>query len=141
MAGGLGVLVAGGLLLGDGLRRVVERVGVSDTVLGNTAVAAAVEAEEVARPLAAARRGRGDLALANVAGTVAHFAALNAGIIALVKPLPLKGPSLWLHLPAASASALVFSLVVWRLGGIGRRAGGVLVALYASYVTAAVLAG
>src|SRR4051794_3802080 len=90
MAGGLALLGVGGAVLGDGLRRVVERVGVSDTVLGNTAVAAAVEAEEIGRPLAAARRGRGDLALANVTGTIVHFAALNAGVIALVRPLDLN---------------------------------------------------
>jgi cation:H+ antiporter len=141
MAGGLGLLVAGGALLGDGLRRVVERLGVSDTVLGNTAVAAAVEAEEIGRPMAAARRGRGDLALANVSGTIVHFASLNAGIIALVKPLPLSGPSLWLHLPAAAVAATLFSIVAWLRGGLGRVEGAILVALYAGYVGAAIVAG
>jgi cation:H+ antiporter len=141
LAGGLAVLSAGGALLGDGLRRVVDRFGVSDTVLGNTAVAAAVEAEEIGRPLAAARRGRGDLALANVTGTIVHFAALNAGIIALVKPLDLDGATRWLHLPAAAAASALFSLVAWRAGGIGRRLGGVFLALYAAYVVAAVIAG
>jgi cation:H+ antiporter len=141
MVAGLAVLTAGGALLGDGLRRVVDRVGVSDTVLGNTAIAAAVEAEEVARPLAAARRGRGDLALANVCGTVVHFAALNAGLIALVKPLALDGPSRWLHLPAAAGAALLFSLLVWRGGGLGRREGAFLLGIYACYVTGAIVAG
>ena len=119
----------------------VDRLGVSDRVLGNTAVAAAVEAEEIGRPFAAARRGRGDLALANVAGTIVHFAALNAGIIALVKPLPLEGPSRWLHLPAAAAATLVFAGIAWRGGGLGRRAGSFLVLLYALYVAGAIIAG
>jgi cation:H+ antiporter len=141
MAAGLAVLTAGGALLGDGLRRVVERLGVSDRVLGNTAIAAAVEAEEIGRPLAAARRGRGDLALANVAGTIVHFTTLNAGVIALVKPLPLEGPSRWLHLPVASASAIVLAVIVWRLGGLSRRAGALLLGLYAAYVAGAIAAG
>jgi cation:H+ antiporter len=57
LIGGLAVLTAGGELLAEGIRGVVERLGVSQTVLGNTAVAASVEAEEVARwrrPAAAA---------------------------------------------------------------------------------------
>jgi cation:H+ antiporter len=141
MVGGLGLLAAGGALLGDALRRVVERIGVSDTVLGNTAIAAAVEAEEIGRPMAAARRGRGDLALANVTGTIVHFAALNAGIIALVKPLPLAGATRWLHLPTAAAATLLLCLIAWRRGGVGRPEGAVLVGLYAAYVTAAIVAG
>ena len=141
MAGGLVVLSAGGTLLGNGLRHVVDRLGVSDTVLGNTAVVAAVEAEEIARPYAAARRGRGDLGLANVTGTIVHFAALNAGIIALVKPLPLNGPSLWLHLPVAAGSAILFSGVAWRRGGLGRAEGAFLLGIWLLYVAAAIIAG
>jgi cation:H+ antiporter len=141
MAGGLALLTAGGALLGDGLRRVVDRFGVSDTVLGNTAIAAAVEAEEIGRPLAAARRGRGDLALANAAGTIVHFAALNAGIIALVEPLDLDGPTRWLHLPTAAVASALFTLVVWRAGGISRRLGAAFLVLYAAYVAAAIVAG
>jgi cation:H+ antiporter len=116
-------------------------VGVSDTVLGNTAVAAAVEAEEIGRPLAAARRGRGDLALANVTGTIVHFAALNAGVIALVRPLDLDTATRHLHMPAAAGAALLLSLVAWRRGGIGRPEGAFLLVLYACYVAAAILAG
>ena len=141
IVGGLVLLGAGGALLGDGLRRVVDRFGVSDTVLGNTAIAAAVEAEEIGRPIAAARRGRGDLALANVTGTIVHFAALNAGIIALVRPLDLDGPTRWLHLPAAAGSAALLSLLAWRERGIGRTLGVALLVLYGTYVAGTILAG
>jgi len=141
MIAGLGVLTAGGALLGESLRRVVEHVGVSDTVLGNTVVAAAVEAEEIARPVVAARQGRGDLGLANVAGTIVHFVAFNAGVIALVKPLPLEGPSLWLHLPVAAGAAGLFSLIAWKRGGLGRTEGVFLLCLYAGYVAGAIFAG
>jgi Ca2+/Na+ antiporter len=48
---------------------------VSATLLGNTAVAASVEAEELARVALPARRGRANVALANVLGTVVHFIA------------------------------------------------------------------
>src|SRR2546421_3609012 len=37
LGGGLAVLTGGGILLSDGLRRAVTQLGVSDTLLGNTA--------------------------------------------------------------------------------------------------------
>jgi cation:H+ antiporter len=136
---GLALLTAAGEMLGEGLRRVVSRFGVSETLLGNTAIAASVEAEEVARVAVPAQRGRGDIALGNIVGTIVHFIAFNAGVIALVRPLDLDSASRWLHLPVAVASPvfLVF-LLAWR-GRLGRAAGALLVGLYAAYVTAAVI--
>ena len=43
------MLSAGGGVLAEGIRGVVDRLGVSQTLLGNTVVAASVEGEEVAR--------------------------------------------------------------------------------------------
>jgi cation:H+ antiporter len=138
MLAGLGVLTGGGVVLGDGLRRVVSDLGVSQTLLGNTAIAAGVEAEEVGRVAVPARRGRGDVAIANVAGTIVHFAAFNAGVIALVRPLPLDSASLHLHLPVAAGATLVLCAALLLGRGIGRRTGAALVALYAGYVAAAI---
>jgi cation:H+ antiporter len=139
LAGGLVLLGAGGEALGEGLRRVAERAGVSATLLGNTVVAASVEAEEVARVAVPARRGRGELALANVAGTIVHFIAFNAAVIALVRPIELDHDTRVLHLPAAVAATALFCAVAALGRGIGRRTGVALLALYAAYVVAAVL--
>jgi hypothetical protein len=49
---------------------------------------ATVEAEELARVAVPARRGRPELALGNIAGTIVHFATLNAGLMALVNRSP-----------------------------------------------------
>ena len=81
-----------------------DRLGVSDTLLGNTAIAASVEAEEVERVAVPTKRGKPELALGNIAGTIVHFFAFNAGVIALVKPLSLDSATLDLHLPVAGAS-------------------------------------
>jgi cation:H+ antiporter len=136
---GLALLTAAGEMLGEGLRRVISRFGVSETLLGNTAIAASVEAEEVARVAFPAQRGRGDIALGNIVGTIVHFIAFNAGVIALVRPLDLDSASRWLHLPVAAASPvfLVF-LLAWR-GSLGRAAGALLVGLYVAYVAVAVI--
>jgi cation:H+ antiporter len=136
---GLALLTAAGEMLGEGLRRVVSRFGVSETLLGNTAIAASVEAEEVARVAVPARRGRGDIALGNIVGTIVHFVAFNAGVIALVHPLELDSASRWLHLPVAAASPVfLVCLLAWR-GSLGRAAGTLLLVVYVGYVIAAVI--
>jgi cation:H+ antiporter len=139
---GLGLLTAGGELLGEGMRRTVSRLGISEALLGNTAVAASVEAEEVARVAVPARRGRGDVAIANLVGTAVHFLSLNAGVIALVRPLELAPVSRSVHLPAAVGGTVLLAVLAAAQSGVGRLAGAVLLALYGGYLAAAVaLAG
>ncbi len=141
LIGGLGLLAVGGDLLGRGLRDVIARFDVSGTLLGNTVVAASVEGEEVARVVVPARRARGDVALANVLGTIVHFVCLNAGVIALVKPLRLDADTLHLHLPVAAASPAVACALIASRGGLGRAEGALLLTLYAAYVATAVAVG
>jgi len=141
LVGGIALLGIGGEALGEGVRRVVERLGVSQTLLGNTVIAAGVEGEEIARIAVPARRGRGDIALGNVVGTIVHFVALNSGVIALVKPLELDGDTLHLHLPAAVASTATLCTVLIIRRGIGRAGGAALLALYAAYLGASVAVG
>jgi cation:H+ antiporter len=141
LLGGLAALTVGGDLLGDSLRRVVTGLGVSPTVLGNTAIAAGVEAEELGRVAVPARRGRPELALGNLAGTIVHFISLNAGVIALVKPLPLDHATLVLHMPVAVASTLLLCALLGIRRRLGRIEGVGLAALYAVYVVAAIVAG
>jgi cation:H+ antiporter len=138
LLGGLGLLTVGGEFLGEGIRRVVERFGVSEALLGNTVIAASVEAEEVARVVAPGRRGRGDVALGNVLGTIVHFVAFNAGVIALVKPLELGDETLRFYLPAAVAATAIFAVVAAVRPRLGRLEGAALLAAYVAYLAAAV---
>ena len=135
---GLGVLTGGGWLLGDGLRTVVRHLGISQNLLGNTALAATVEAEELARVAVPARRGRPELALGNIVGTIIHFAALNAGIIALVKPLTLDHDTTSFYLPAAAASPPILAALLLARRRLGRVEGAALLALYAAYLVNAI---
>ena len=135
---GLSVLSGGGWLLGEGLRTVVRHLGVSQALLGNTALAATVESEELARVAVPTRRGRPELALGNLAGTIIHFAALNAGGIALVKPLSLGDQTTGFYLPAAAASAAILAALLATRRTLGRIEGAALVSLYVIFVVAAV---
>lgn len=129
------------LWLAHGIRRPAQAFGVSATLLGNTVVAASVELEEVARVAVPSRRGRGGLAVANLLGTVIHFAALNAGLIALIKPLTLDASSRALHLPVCVAATLLLCLMLKLRGGIGRWEGAMLLAAYVLYLALAVAFG
>jgi len=138
MLAGLAVLSGGGVVLGEGIRRVVEGLGVSESLFGNAALAPATEAEEVGRVAVPTRHGRGDVALGNVLGTIVHFAAFNAGVIALVRPIELDSPTRDYYLPMAALSVLVLTAAIGRRG-LSRRDGVVLLAAYAAYVATAIL--
>jgi len=135
---GLGLLAVGGQIFGEGIARVLARFDISESLLGNVPIAAAVEAEEVARVAVPARRGRGDIALGGIFGTVIHFAAFNAGVICLVRPIELDAASHDLYLPMTAGSVLLLVACVATRGGIGRPAGALLLAVYAVYVAAAI---
>jgi cation:H+ antiporter len=138
LLGGLAVLTGGGWLLGEGLRNVVRHVGISQTLIGNTALAATVEAEELARVAVPARRGRPELALGNIAGTIVHFAAFNAGVIALVKPLALDHDTTRLYLPAAAVSPAILAGLLLARRRLGRVEGAGLIAVYGAYLAVAI---
>lgn len=137
LLGGFAAMTVGGELLGSGLHGVVSRFGISSTLLGNTALAALTEAEEIGRVAVPARRGRPDVAVANIGGTAIHFLTLNAGILAVALPLPLNDATMRLHLPVAVAAPALYSLILISRGGLGRREGVLLIALYGAYVAAA----
>jgi cation:H+ antiporter len=138
LVGGLALLTVGGDVLGGAIRGVVAYLRVPQSLLGNTAVAASIEAEELGRVAVPAKRGRSDVALANLIGTIVHFIALNAGVIALVRPIELSGVTLMLHLPVAVGSTLLLcALVAWR-SRLGRATGFSLLGAYAAYVAVAI---
>ena len=137
LLGGFAAMTVGGELLGNGLHGVVTRFGVSSTLLGNTAIAAFTEAEEIGRVAVPARRGHPDVAVANIGGTAIHFLTLNAGILAVALPLPLDDATMRLHLPVAVAAHALYCLILVLRRGLGRREGVLLTALYVVYIAAA----
>lgn len=138
LLGGLAAMTVGGELLGNGLHGIVSRFGVSSTLLGNTAIAALTEVEEIGRVAVPARRGRPDMAAANIGGTAIHFLTLNAGILAVVLPLRLDNATMHLHLPVAVVAPALYCLILVLRGGLGRREGVLLAAFYAAYLVVSV---
>jgi len=87
----------------------------------------------VARELPAALKGRPDITFGNVLGSVLAFFLFNAGIIALVRPVPVSDTVLQFFLPVGLATVVFISSVMLRRT-VPRWAGAVLVLLYLLFV-------
>lgn len=128
----LGAITLGSELIVEASATLTATMGLSDTVFGMTLLALLVSIEELARELPAALKGRADIALGNVVGSVLAFFLFNAGVIALVRPVPVGPDTLHFYLPLTLATAVVIALVL-RTRALPRWAGAVLVALYVAF--------
>jgi cation:H+ antiporter len=129
-------IVVGSELLVSGAQTLLTRFGISDLPFGMTILAFLVSIEELERELPAARQGRPDISFGNVLGSILAFFLCNAGIIALVRPLPVDRAVLTFYLPLAFITiALVSGVMLTKR--VPRWAGGVLVLCYAVFVVGA----
>ncbi|MCB9604066.1 MAG: calcium/sodium antiporter [Sandaracinus sp.] len=85
---GVGLLAGGSTALVHGAVGIASALGVSDAVIGLTVVAAGTSSPELVTSLVAARRGRDDVAVANVLGSNVFNVLGIAGLTAVVHPLP-----------------------------------------------------
>lgn len=129
LAASLVGVIVGSELLVTGSEQVIVRFGLSETVFGMTVLALLVSIEELARELPAARRGRPDISYGNVAGSILAFFLCNAGIIALIRPVPVSREVLAFYLPLTVLTVLAISFFMLRKR-ISRPAGIVLIVLY-----------
>jgi cation:H+ antiporter len=129
-------IVVGSELLVSGAQTLLTRFGIADLPFGMTILAFLVSIEELERELPAARQGRPDISFGNVLGSILAFFLCNAGIIALVRPLPVDRTVLTFYLPLAFITTAVVSGVMLTKR-VPRWAGGVLILLYAVFVVGA----
>lgn len=130
-------LLIGAELLVQGTERIVDALGVSETLFGLLVVGAAVSLEEVLLEALPAYRGFPELAVGNALGTMLFLLTASLGLIVLIHPLSVPDQVRDFHAPAlAAATALCLALLA--RGGLGRPAGTLLVAAYVAYVALAV---
>jgi cation:H+ antiporter len=134
MLGGLALIIAGAELLVRGAKGIIQGFGITDTLLGMVFVAAAVSFEEVARMVVPAYRGRPEISVGNILGTVLFFVLFNAGLIALISPLRIDASIVSFHFPAMMVVLAAASAFMLR-GRITRLNGAALMALYGLYLT------
>ena len=143
LAAGLGLLVVGSQVLVWGATTSARALGVSETVIGLTIVAAGTSMPELVTSLVAAYRGKADLAIGNVVGSNLLNQLLILGACALasggqgvgVDPVIVNR-----DLPIMVATTFACLPIFWTQGVISRLEGGLLFGLYVLYLAEQVLA-
>lgn len=132
-------LVAGAELLVLGTDRLVDGLGIAATFFGLVVVAIAVSLEELVLEMLPAYRGAPEISVGNALGTTLFMLTGSLGVVALVRPFAVPEPVRDVHLPALALAFLAAAGLLAR-GGIGRRGGAALIALYPAYVAVAAVA-
>lgn len=131
---GLVALPVGAHLLVLGATDIARLMGISEAVIGLTLVAVGTSLPEMAASVAAAARGRADLALGNVVGSNIFNILAILGITAVIAPLPVPPQMLHLDLWVMLGTALLLAPFLLRDIPITRTVGAAFVGLYAIYV-------
>ena len=142
LAAGLGLLVAGSQVLVKGAIAAATALGVSETVIGLTIVAAGTSMPELVTSLVAAYRGKADLAIGNVVGSNLLNQVVILGLCAVVsggRGLGVDPVMVSRDLPIMVATTLACLPIFWTRGVITRLEGVLLVLLYVLYLAEQVL--
>lgn len=111
LALGVGLLVAGSVLLVDGASVAAARLRVPPLVIGLTIVAFGTSTPELVVSVIASAAGSSAVALGNVVGSNIFNVLAIIGIAALVRPLPVRRSTTWNELPLALLAALTLVVV------------------------------
>lgn len=131
------LLAVAGMTIGSefavrGARDLLVAFGVSGLAFGATVMSFVASLEELFLTVEPIRQGQPHLGVGNVVGSLLFFVTANAGLIALVRPIPIDGAVLTVHWPFLLLSlALVVGLLA--RGRVGRPGGVLLLAVYAAY--------
>ncbi|MFN3597517.1 MAG: calcium/sodium antiporter [Rubricoccaceae bacterium] len=138
---GLGALVVGARWLVAGAVAFAEALGVSETVIGLTIVAAGTSLPEVVTSVVASVRGARDIAVGNVVGSNLFNLMGVLGLAGVLAPdgVTVAEGVLTFDLPVMLAVAVACLPVFFTGGTISRGEGAVLLGYYVAYTAYAVL--
>ena len=132
---GIAGLFFGGKLIVDSATQIAQSLGVSDSIIGLTIVALGTSLPELVTSAVAAYKGNADIAVGNVLGSNIFNIFMVLGVSSLIKPLPFYPQANDDILMTCVASVLLFVFVVAGPGRqIGRKRGGLFVAIYVAYL-------
>ena len=140
LVGGVVGLPLGAHFLVEGARVVALGFGLSEAVIGLTLVAVGTSLPELAATVAAAVRGRADVAMGNVIGSNLFNILLIVGATSVISPIPVEPRFFMMDFPVMAAALVpLWMLLYWRKP-IDRRIGALFVAAYAAYAAVALAA-
>lgn len=131
---GVGALVVGGRLLVEGAIALARLAGLTERVIGLTIVAGGTGAPELATSLIAAYRKRTDVAVANMIGSNIFNVLGILGVTALITPIPVAPALVRSDMWWMIGTALLMLPVLRSQARISRAEGGVLLAVYLTYL-------
>ena len=135
---GVVLIVVGGDLTVDNAVNIAHTIGMSERIVGLTIVAAGTSLPELITSLVACKKGQTDIAIGTVIGSNIFNILFVLGITGVVMPLAID-PSLVLDVVILTAGSLAFIVFVGTGQRVVRAEGFVMVAIYAVYMTSAVL--
>lgn len=132
--GGLAALVYGGDIFVDSASSLALAMGISETVIGLTIVAAGTSMPELATSVTAAIKGKTEIAIGNVIGSNIFNIFAILGITATICPLPFQGIGM-VDMFTLVGSAFIFWLTGWVIKErtITRTEGAFMVACFIAY--------
>ena len=140
LAIGIVLLLTGGELLVRGAISLARTFGMTERLIGLTVVAAGTGAPEVATSIVAARKGQSEIALGNVIGSNIFNILGILGIAALITPLAIAPAILDSDLWWMLGITFVLFPMMWSRMVVSRMQGGLLLAIYGTYVALLALA-
>jgi cation:H+ antiporter len=131
---GLALLVGGAQVFVGAALDIAGWLKISDRFVGLTVIALGTSAPELITTAVSSFRGEGDIAIGNVVGSNILNVALVLGFTAVLHPVVLHDPGVWIDLGVASAAALLLVPLCLLLGRIGRPLGALLIVVYVGYL-------
>ena len=134
--GGLTGLIFGGQFFVDGASGIALSMGVSESIVGLTIVAAGTSLPELATSLTAAFKKNPGMAIGNVIGSNIFNSFFILGCASTISPLPMGGITNFDLLSMVGASLLFFTFGwLFKQRTITRIEGTIMVACYIAYTT------
>lgn len=131
---GIGALVIGANRLVFGGSNIADYFGVSDAVIALTVVAFGTSLPELATSVVAALRKQGDLIIGNAVGSCIFNILCVVGLTASIAPIARTPELLNADLLVMLALTVTIFPFMWSRRRLSRLEGGVLLAIYLSYV-------
>lgn len=142
VAGGLVILIIGGKFIVENAVIVASRLGVSESVIGLTIVAAGTSLPELVTSVVAAYKKNSDIAVGNIVGSNIFNVFFILGISALIQPIQIVSrinPDIWV-LIAVSLILFIF-MFTGKSRKLDRWEGVIFVLLYIGYIVYLLMRG
>ena len=134
-------MAAGFVGLAKGAEMVVQSaivmargIGLSEAFIGISVVALGTSLPELATSAVAASRGESDLSVGNVVGSNLFNICLVMGVVGVLNPMPVEKDLLTFEFPCMVAIAMLFALIAFVKGQMGRKTGFALIVSFVFYL-------